>query len=490
MKNINLLQELEYEILLDNFKNDITNIEMDSRKLKENGCFVAIQGLTVDGHNYIDKAYENGARFFIVERDVKISYDDVTVIKVKESRKALAVVAKGVYNSVDETLNLIGVTGTNGKTSSTYFISHILNYVKNKALSIGTLGVKVGTESGIGTEDIDLPITASTTPEFTQLFDIFTYAKEKNIKNVVMEVSSHSLELDKVYGLNFEVGIFTNLTQDHLDFHKTMENYLKAKTLLFKQSKVSIINIDDAYAEEVINATTGKVLTYGIEKPCDYKAENLVLGDTYVEFDLTVNGVTQHFKVNVPGRFTVYNLLGTIGAVLNTTDLSLEEVANALLVCKGVPGRVQTINSKKGFSVVVDYAHTPDALEKVIETVRETTKNKIITVFGCGGDRDSTKRPIMGKIATTLSDFSIITSDNPRFEEPQAILQDVEKGAVGENYKMVEDRRDAIKHAIEIANEGDKIIIAGKGHEDYQIIGDKKLHFDDYEVTLELLEEN
>ncbi len=488
MKNINLssdlLQGLEVEILIDNFKGEITNIDMDSRKVAKDGCFVAIAGLQVDGHNYIDKAYENGARFFIVEHDVKISHEDVTVVKVKESRKALAVVAKRLYNKVDENLRLIGVTGTNGKTSTTFFISHILNYAKRKTLSIGTLGVKVEKD------DIDLPIAASTTPEFTQLFDIFTYANKNDIKNVVMEVSSHSLELDKVYGLSFEVGIFTNLTQDHLDFHGTMENYLKAKSLLFKQSKVSIINVDDSYSEDIIKLATGKVLTYGIDKTCDYQAKNLVLGDTYVEFDLTVENVTQHFKVNVPGRFTVYNLLGTIGAVLNTTELTLSEIANALEVSAGVPGRVQTINSKKGFSVVVDYAHTPDALEKVIETVRETTTNKIITVFGCGGDRDSTKRPIMGKIATELSDYTILTSDNPRFEEPLDILADIEKGVVGENYKMVVDRRDAIKEAILFANKGDKIIIAGKGHEDYQIIGKTKTHFDDYETTLELLEEN
>ncbi len=486
MKNLDLelLKDFGYEIILDNFKGDITNIEIDSRKVAKDGCFVAIKGLTVDGHNYFDKAYENGARFFIVERDVKVSYDDVTVVKVKESRKALAVVAKALYDNVDENLKLIGVTGTNGKTSTTFFISHILNYAKRKTLSIGTLGVKVGKD------DINLPIAASTTPELTQLFDIFTYANDNGIKKVAMEVSSHSLELDKVYGLNFEVGIYTNLTQDHLDFHKTMENYLKAKSLLFKQSKVSIINIDDTYAEEIIKSATGKVLTYGIDKDCDYQAKNLVLGDTFVEFDLTVNGDTQHFKVNVPGRFTVYNLLGTIGAVLNTTDLTLREIAKALEVCTGVPGRVQTINSKKGFSIIVDYAHTPDALEKVIETVRETTTNKIITVFGCGGDRDSTKRPIMGKIATTLSDYTILTSDNPRFENPLDILEDIEKGVVGENYKMVEDRRDAIKTAIKLAEKGDKIIIAGKGHEDYQIIGDTKTHFDDYETTIELLEEN
>ncbi len=486
MKNIdlNLFQGLEYDVLIDNFKGDITNIEMDSRKVKQNGCFVAIKGLTVDGHNYFDKAYENGARFFIVERDVKVSYDDVTVVKVKESRKALAVVAKCLYENVDEDLKLIGVTGTNGKTSTTFFISHILNYARRKTLSIGTLGVKVGKD------DIDLPIAASTTPEFTQLFDIFTYAKNNGIKKVAMEVSSHSLELDKVYGLNFEVGIFTNLTQDHLDFHNTMDNYLKAKSMLFKQSKVSIINIDDTYADEIIKAATGKVLTYGIDKPCDYQAKNLVLGDAFVEFDLTVSDVTEHFKVNVPGRFTVYNLLGTIGAVLNATELTLREISKALTVCAGVPGRVQTINSKKGFSVIVDYAHTPDALEKVIETVRETTTGKIITVFGCGGDRDSTKRPIMGKIATQLSDFTMLTSDNPRFENPQDILADIEKGVVGENYEMIEDRRSAIKAAIKLANTGDKIIIAGKGHEDYQIIGDTKTHFDDYEITLEILEEN
>lgn len=482
MDYLKALQNLKPKLIKNNFCGTITNITMDSRKIKENGCFVAINGLTVDGHNYIKKAYENGARLFIIEKDVEITQNDVTVIYVDCSRKALAIIGKDLYNNVDESIKLIGVTGTNGKTSTAYFISHIFNYYKNQAISIGTLGVK------IGKNDVNLPITASTTPEFMQLLDILKYSKDNNIENVVMEVSSHSLMLDKIYGLDFEIGIYTNLSQDHLDFHKTMENYLEAKCILFEQSKVAVVNIDDAHSDEVLKHCKKEVITYGIEKDADYKAINIVLGDTYVEFDLC----NQHFKVSVPGKFTVYNLLGSIIALLKTTNFTLKEISFALESCEGVPGRVQTINSKKGFSVIVDYAHTPDALEKVINTVRETTKGKIITVFGCGGERDVLKRPIMGQISSTLSDVSIITSDNPRHEEPLLIIEAIKNGVAEKDLskvKIVSDRLEAITKAVALAEQGDKIIIAGKGHEDYQIIKDKKLHFDDLEIARKLLED-
>ncbi len=483
MDYINLLKDLNLKVIKDNFKGEITNINLDSREIKENGCFVAIDGLTVDGHNYITKAYDLGARVFVIEKDVEVNLDDITVLRVDNSRKALAIIGKEVYKKVDEKLKLIGITGTNGKTSTAYYISHVLNYLKEKTASIGTLGVKVGDK------EVDLPIKASTTPEFTQLLDIFDYVVKEDVKTVAMEVSSHSLVLDKVYGLTFDASIFTNLTQDHLDFHNTMEEYLKAKSLLFKQSKVCVINVDDEYSEDILNSCEGKVLTYGVDKSCDFRAENVVLKDTSVEYDLKINGETTHFKVNVTGRFTVYNTLGAIVALLSTTNFSPKEISEALLTCSGVPGRVQGVKSEKGFSVLIDYAHTSDALEKVITSVKETTKGRVITVFGCGGNRDKTKRPIMCKTVTTLCDFAILTSDNPRFENPEDILDDVEKGAVGSNYLRIVDRKEAIKKAIELAEAGDTIIIAGKGHEAYQEIEGKREPFDDLEIAKKLLEE-
>ncbi len=483
MDFINLLKGLNVKVIKDNFKGEITNINLDSREIKENGCFVAVDGLTVDGHNYITKAYDLGARVFVIEKDVEVDLEQVTVLRVDNSRKALAIIGKELYKKVDEKLKLIGITGTNGKTSTTFYISHILNYLKEKTASIGTLGVKVGEV------EVDLPIKASTTPEFTQLLDIFNYTVKEDVKTVAMEVSSHSLVFDKVYGLTFDASIFTNLTQDHLDFHKTMEEYLKAKALLFKQSKLCVINVDDEYSNEILSNCEGKVLTYGVENDCEYKAENVDLKDTSIEYDLNIGGEITRFKVNVTGRFTVYNTLGAIVTILNTTNFTPKEVSEALLTCNGVPGRVQGVKSEKGFSVLIDYAHTSDALEKVITSVRETTKGRVITVFGCGGNRDTTKRPIMCKTVTTLCDFAILTSDNPRYENPEDILDDVEKGAVGSNYLRITDRKEAIKKALEIGEAGDTIIIAGKGHETYQEIKDKREPFDDLEIAKKLLEE-
>ncbi len=479
-----ILKNVEYTTLKDNFNNDITKIDLDSRNCIQDSCFVAIDGMNVDGHNYIKSAYEKGARVFIIEKDVNIEYDDVTVVKVENSRIALAKASRVLSNTVDEKLKLVGITGTNGKTSTTFFVSHVLNELKHKTVSVGTLGVK------LANEDLDMPITACTTPEFTQLMDIMKYAKDQSVENLVMETSSHSLELHKVYGLNFEVGVFTNLTPEHLEFHLTMENYLKAKCILFKQAKKAIINIDDSYAKEVVEAVTGDLITFSIDKPSDYQAKNVKLNATSVEFDLDFGGTLQNFKLDIPGRFTVYNAIGAVLTCLNMgLGLTPKEISEILSTCKGVPGRVQAISSSKGFSVLVDFAHTPDALEKVIAAVRETTKGRLITIFGCGGDRDTSKRPVMGEISTRLSDYSIFTSDNPRTENPEAILDHIEDGAINKNYEKIEDRKRAIEVAISMAKENDKIIIAGKGHEDTQIIGTKEIPFNDFEIAKKILEE-
>lgn len=479
-----ILENISYNLLKDDFNGNVTKIELDSRNCIENSCFVAIDGMTIDGHSFINQAYDKGARLFIIEKDVEVDFEDVTVVKVENSRIAMAVASRVLSENIDEKLKLIGITGTNGKTSTTFFVSHILNYLKHKTVSVGTLGVK------LGKQDLDMPITACTTPEFVQLMDILKYSKEVGVETVAMEVSSHSLELHKVYGLNFDIGLFTNLTPEHMEFHLTMENYLKSKSILFNQSKKAIINIDDPYGESIVEVSNGEVITFSVDKPSDFQAKNVKLYDTSVEFDLEIDGELQNFKLNIPGKFTVYNAIGAILICLNL-DLGLTPkiISETLNKCDGVPGRVEALNSKKGFSVLIDFAHSPDALEKVITAVRETTKGKIITVFGCGGDRDNSKRPQMGEISTRLSDFSVFTSDNPRTEDQELILDDIEKGAINKEYLKIADRKEAIKRAINMASKNDKVIVAGKGHEDTQIIMDKVVPFSDFDVAKKILEE-
>ena len=481
MKLFDILKNVNYTITQGEDL-DIDYISIDSRNIRANTLFICIRGMHVDGHNYIDSAYRDGACAIVVDRDVENIPSDITVIKVDKSRQALSYIAANFFNNPTERLILAGVTGTNGKTSTTYFVESILRENQVKTGVIGTI------ETRINNEIVNIDFATSTTPDSIELQKILLHMAKKDVESVVMEVSSHALELHKVDGLTFQVSIFTNLTQDHLDLHGTMENYKRAKSKLFSISKNSVINIDDEVGSFMIEQSMGKVLTYSIEKDSDIKATNIAYSSTGVSFDVHFEDDVHHFDIPIPGKFSVYNALGAIGSGI-VLGVSFDVIKTALSKLKAVPGRIQSIKNNKNLTVIVDYAHTPDGLENIIGAVRDFTKGKIITVFGCGGDRDKTKRPIMGQIAGEMSNFCVITSDNPRTENPNAILDEVESGVKlkNTNYIKIVDRREAIKHAIDMATEIDAVIIAGKGHENYQIFAEKTIHFDDSEVASEIL---
>lgn len=461
---------------------EIDNIQYDSRKAGENDLFICVKGFTVDGHKFIDMAIEKGAKAFLVQEDIK--RDGVTFIKVKNTREDMAKVADNFYNHPSQRFDVIGVTGTNGKTSITTFLNEILTSADNKVGLIGTIKISDGDK------EIE---SNSTTPESRDLQDYFDQMINNGCKYCAMEVSSHALALNRVAQTKYKVGVFTNLTPDHLDFHKDLEDYRNAKEKLFYMTtNANVINIDDEGGKviyENIKKLDTKCYTYAIDHEADFMAKDIKIEARGVSYKLVTPTYEEDIFVPVPGKFTVYNTLAVI-ATCYALEIPKEIVLNGLKNTGGVAGRFEAISNETGISVIVDYAHTPDALENVIKTAREFVKNRIITVFGCGGDRDTTKRPLMGDIAQKLSDICIVTSDNPRTEDPELIINDILEGLdkSKENYKVVIDRKEAIKEAIEMAQKGDVILIAGKGHENYQIIGKVKHHFDDKEIANEFLQ--
>lgn len=483
MKLEQILDGVEYEIIQGNVNAEISSITTDSRKVLRGSLFVCIYGFTVDGHKFIENAKAKGAVALICEKDVELP-KDITAVKVESSRYALCYMAKNFYENPSKNFNLIGITGTNGKTSSAFFIETIIETAKKKAGLIGTVELKVGGEK------IDYNFATSTTPDTLDLYEIFKIMENKKADDVIMEVSSHSLALNKVEGCEFDIGIFTNLTQDHLDLHKTLSNYCEAKAKLFKMCKIGIINKDDKYADKIMKGATCRLVTFGINSECDYKAVNINYSANGVKFQVENKGKKYDFEIKIPGRFTVYNALGAIATAFEM-GISPEIIIDGIKNIKGVRGRIQNIENDKGFNVIVDYAHTPDGIENIINAVREFTKNRVIIVFGCGGDRDNKKRPIMGEIAAKYSDYVIITSDNPRSEEPIKIIEQIEAGVspITNNYEKIIDRREAIYKAVKMSQKGDSVIIAGKGHEDYEIFKDKTIHFDDVEEAENALKE-
>lgn len=480
-----LIKNLKYIKLIGNENIEISNLTIDSRKVKKGSMYGAIKGFNVDGHKFIKNCIENEASLIVCEDLEDFCIDDnLAILQVENTRKALAIIAKNFYNNPTKNINLIGVTGTNGKTSTTYFLEQILLEYKKTVGIIGTIEIR---ENG---KKMEFDFSTSTTPDTIELNELFSTMVSDNIDNIVMEVSSHALELHKVEGCNFNIGIFTNLTQDHLDMHKSMENYLNAKSKLFSMCKIGIINIDDKYAQDIIKNASCKVFTYSIEKESDLQAINIQYFMDRVAFDVKINDKIENFILNIPGRFSVYNALSVIGACL-MQNIPIDIIKEGIKNIEGVPGRIQTIPNNKGFNVIVDYAHTPDGLDNIIKAVREFTKGRVITIFGCGGDRDRKKRPIMGEISANLSDYTIITSDNPRSEVPEAIIDEIETGIkpITNNYEKITGRKDAIYRGVSIAKANDSIIIAGKGHEDYEIFADKTIHFDDTEVAKEALED-
>lgn len=479
MKLETLIENLKYEELI-NFKDvEITGISYNSQTTKSGDLFACLVGEHSDGHNYFKSAVESGARAFFVEKPLDTHLPQVVV---KSTRRQIADIANKFYGTPSKSLNLIGVTGTNGKTTVTHLIQKILETKGDKCGLIGTLGYKLAS-------DDDYKEAKHTTPQAPELQALLCRIKEKKIKNVVMEVSSHALEQNRVGGCVYKGAVLTNLTQDHLDYHITMDNYFEAKAILFENLKpgaFAIINTDDEYAQKFLKIIPKgvQVLTYGVKNQADVMAKDIDFSLTGANFVCeTKEFGTKPVKLQMNGMFSVYNVLAAIstGLLLN---INLESCIKALESTKGVAGRFEVV--AKNPLVIVDYAHTPDGLENVLEAAREITPkgSKLICLFGCGGDRDATKRPKMGAIAEKLSDKVVITSDNPRSEDPQQIITDVLAGLKSINTQKVFveiDRGKAIELLKTISDKNDVVVIAGKGHENYQILKDKTIHFDDRE---------
>lgn len=458
---------------------DIDGIAYDSRKVKKDYVFVCIDGMKSDGHMFIPQALKNGASALIIQKELGFDVD-VPVIRTGDTRTALAYIADRFYGHLSGRLNLIGVTGTKGKTTTTYMVKSVLEASGRKVGIVGTMGTRIGDRT---------LYSERTTPESLDLQELFVQMLEEGVDDIVMEVSSQGLALQRVGFCVFTTGVFTNLTRDHISSteHASMDEYLAAKCMLFKMCRNSLVNIDSNVAPKVIACADGETLTYGIHKPCDIRASNIVKKSRYVEFDLVSPWYTGRFKVNIPGEFSIYNALATIG-VCGYMGVAIEAV-HAGLERVQVPGRAELVDTGRDFSIIIDYAHTPDSLENILKTVRDYATGKIICVFGCGGDRDTMKRSMMGAISGRHADYTVITSDNPRTEVPSEIIRQIEDGIKTTNgiYSCITDRGEAIKYAIGLAKTGDVVILAGKGHETYQIFADKTIHFDEREVVNDIL---
>ncbi|MGL5647719.1 MAG: UDP-N-acetylmuramoyl-L-alanyl-D-glutamate--2,6-diaminopimelate ligase [Clostridium sp.] len=478
-----LLNGIDYEIIKGDLEGKVSDVNYDSRKVKENNLFVCVKGFTSDGHKFAKKAIEDGAKYIICE-DIIETDEDITIIKVNDSRKALAIVGSNFYGNPKKDLRIIGITGTNGKTTTAFMIKKILEKANKKVGLIGTVA------NYIGNREIQ---TERTTPESLELHQLFREMVDNKVEFCVMEISSHSLELDRVYGIEFESGIFTNITRDHLDFHKTFENYYKAKFKLFERCKESIVNIDDEYGIRVVedlDKIGNKNITTFSLKNGDVVARNIEEVGMDTKFVVEIDNEKEQMLLPIPGNYNIYNALGAIIACKNA-GLSLESIKIGLEDVS-VPGRCERTGRDFNlpYEILIDYAHTPDGLLNILETCREFTKGRLISVFGCGGDRDKVKRPEMGEIGTRFSDVAIITSDNPRTEDEEEIIKDILNGIKKDNYIKITNRYEAIKKALEIAKKDDVILIAGKGHETYQILKSGKIHFDEREVIEEILKKN
>lgn len=478
LKNSNLsytsTNEIDYKSI------NVIDITRDTRQVIEGSLFIAVIGLKVNGHDLIDDAIKKGAKVIIHSKDINDIKEGIAYIKVEDTRECMAIIAKTFFNIQDDDLTFLGVTGTNGKTTSTYMMKHILEHAGNKVGLIGTIANYIGEKM--------IP-TSMTTPEAIELFRLIKDMKEANCKYCLMEVSSHASDMGRVEGLNFSRGMFTNLTQDHMDYHKTFENYYNAKFKFIKNAETTVINCDDKYGKKMLdtlheNSNDDKVVTsYGVNDGY-VRAKNLDLQANGSTFDLYIGDELKgKVKLHIPGLYNIYNALGVIGMLVVYGYVSVEDVIEGFDTMKAVSGRCERVyHDKMNSTIVVDYAHTPDGLENILETMKEVVNGKLITVFGCGGDRDKTKRPLMGAIAEKYSDVVIVTSDNPRTEEPSKIIEDILEG-IRDSHTVIEDRKEAIEYACKIASKDDIVVIAGKGHEDYQIIGTVKHHFSDKETV-------
>ena len=485
-----ILSGLEGLKVRGNLDVNVKEIKNNSKTVEENDMFVAIKGFDDDGHKHIKEAIENGAKVILAEEDkidkniIKEIPEDVVLILTKDTRYALAIVACNFYKNPSKKMKLIGVTGTKGKTTTTYMIRDILEKHGIKVGLIGTVASYVG--------DRKIADNENTTPESLKLQEIFSKMLEEKCEAVVMEVSSQSLKLERVAGCDFDIGVFTNFAEDHISSkeHPDMEDYFNSKVKLFKMCKKGFINADDVYSIMLPKLVPECQFTsYGIDNHCDLLAKDITVTNQYADFKVKIGDKNERVKVSIPGRFSVYNSLAAI-AVAMQFGCNSEEIKGALENIR-VPGRSELVDNKLGLTIMIDYAHTPESLEKILSAVKIYTKGRVISVFGCGGDRDKNKRPMMGEVSGRVADYTIITSDNPRTENPEEIVKDIEEGIKKTNgkYECIVDRKEAIRKAIKMANKRDMIVLAGKGHEQYQEINKKREPFDESEIVNNIIEE-
>jgi UDP-N-acetylmuramoyl-L-alanyl-D-glutamate--2,6-diaminopimelate ligase len=481
-----LAEAIPVREVLGSLDREVDGIFYDSRRVQKNGLYVAVRGAHVDGHQFTEQAIERGASAIVVERPE--SHSRATSLVVADSREALADLAFTFFKKPALRLKMAGVTGTNGKTTTTFLLKHICDDAGLRSGLIGTVRYEIGERV--------LPATR-TTPESLDLQELLSQMADAGCKAAVMEVSSHALAQERTRGLEWDVAVFTNLTQDHLDFHETMEDYFEAKACLFtglknqpnKKAAAAVINLDDRYGEQLVGRIKDEVtlITYGVSARADFRASNYRAEFGGTSFQLDARGKSYLVRVPLIGRFNVANALAALAAA-NSLGIGLREAVLSLAKSPQVPGRLEAVPAKRQFQIFVDYAHSDDALLNVLKTLRELSPNRLIVVFGAGGDRDKQKRPLMGRVADQNADYSIISSDNPRKEDPLAIIADVQKGFRSGNFETIPDRAEAIARAIALAQPRDIVLIAGKGHENYQEFGDHTIPFDDRQMAMRALE--
>ncbi len=484
----NILSTLEGLKVKGDLNIDISNIDSDSRNIKENGLFVAIKGFDVDGHNYIKEAIKRGAVAVIASIDadkklLKEIMDKVTLILAPDTRLALAICACNFYDNPSRKFKLVGITGTKGKTTTSFMVKRILEKAGKKVGLVGTIATYIGDEK---LEDSD-----RTTPESIKLQQLFSRMARENCEVVIMEVSSQSLKLHRVAGCDFDIGVFTNFSEDHISAkeHPDMKDYFESKLKLFDMCKIGFVNSDDLQTAKIPRLLPDKnISTYGIDNYCNLLAKDITITNSFVDYKVKIGTRNERIKIDIPGRFSVYNSLAAI-AITTKLGCGAEEIKEALLDLK-VPGRSELVENKKELTIMIDYAHSPESLENILSAVKSYTKGRVISLFGCGGDRDSGKRPLMGEISGKIADFTIITSDNPRTEEPEKIVKQIEEGIkkTKGKYICIVDRIEAIKYAIKMANKNDIIVLAGKGHEPYQEINGVKHPFDERIIVNDIID--
>lgn len=474
MKLQALLQDVETKSVY-TMNPDITNISDDSRKIRSSGLFVCINGRKQDGHSFAQTAIDKGAQVVVCERDVGLKNSVI----VEDSRKAYAQICSAFYGAAHESMLMIGVTGTNGKTTTSYLIKKIFDDAGYKTGLIGTVNVVIGREK----YPADL-----TTPDPADLHRYIMLMKIAGCDVCIMEVSSQALHQQRVYGIKFDCSVYTNLSPEHLDYHKTMEEYAAAKSALFEMSKVSVINADDKYSMQMLGNAAGETFTYGAGPACDFCADKIKMTADGVTYRLKHKNEDYHISFESLGVFSVYNSMAAL-SVAKIMGLNPIKAVRSVARFDGILGRMEKVENNFGLNIIIDYAHTPDSLTNVIETLKSIYSGRLITVFGCGGDRDKEKRPLMGEAACRLSDMVFVTSDNPRTENPDDIINDITRGLDKSKFFKITDRKLAIKSALYSAKTGDTVLIAGKGHEKYQISGTQKIYFNEREIIRKLLED-